>query len=351
MKFNEKLMELRKKEGLSQEELGYKLNVTRQTISKWELGQTTPEMDKLIEISKVFNISVDELLRENEETVNVDSSIDDGVIKNEKKNNKMYIIVLIAFIIVIACIVIKIISYFTSYNLFKKSADKALDQVDQVLGTQETEEIGGETLNFIQKLFKLANNDIDEQLEKQNSENKDNLNEIFNKNLKSYTGSQSGSDVKELLEKIIEINKTEDKKVTLKYNEIETQDTEELLNTKINMKDSSKFEVVVDYDDEKYINKVTLIRVYTSSEINDFNRNLEFYGGGTTSYVHKILDLIITSNKKEERKITVKYNQIETQDENEIRNIKRDFNNYKEVDISYEYDQNGFIVKATIENL
>ena len=45
MKFNEKLINLRKKAGLSQEELGYKLNVTRQTVSKWELGQTTPEMN------------------------------------------------------------------------------------------------------------------------------------------------------------------------------------------------------------------------------------------------------------------------------------------------------------------
>ena len=66
MKFNEKLINLRKKAGLSQEELGYKLNVTRQTVSKWELGQTTPEMDKLIEISKIFNISVDELINESE---------------------------------------------------------------------------------------------------------------------------------------------------------------------------------------------------------------------------------------------------------------------------------------------
>ena len=66
MKFNEKLIALRKKEGLSQEELGFKLNVTRQTVSKWELGQTTPEMDKLIEIGKTFNISVDELINESE---------------------------------------------------------------------------------------------------------------------------------------------------------------------------------------------------------------------------------------------------------------------------------------------
>lgn len=62
MTFNEKIMELRKAKGFSQEELGYKLNVTRQTVSKWETGQTTPEMDKLIELSKLFGISIDELV-------------------------------------------------------------------------------------------------------------------------------------------------------------------------------------------------------------------------------------------------------------------------------------------------
>ena len=64
MKFNERLIELRKREGLSQEDLGYKLNVTRQTVSKWELGITTPEMEKLVEISKLFNVTVDELIKE-----------------------------------------------------------------------------------------------------------------------------------------------------------------------------------------------------------------------------------------------------------------------------------------------
>ena len=61
MKFNEKLLELRKKEGLSQEELADKVDVSRQTVSKWEAGQTTPEMEKLLELSKLFNISLDEL--------------------------------------------------------------------------------------------------------------------------------------------------------------------------------------------------------------------------------------------------------------------------------------------------
>ena len=58
MKFNERLLELRKKNGWSQEELGYKLDVSRQTISKWESGQTTPELEKLRTLSKIFDISV-----------------------------------------------------------------------------------------------------------------------------------------------------------------------------------------------------------------------------------------------------------------------------------------------------
>ena len=65
MKFSEKLMSLRKSKGMSQENLAEKLNVTRQTISKWELDQTTPDLNKLLEISKLFEISIDELTNKN----------------------------------------------------------------------------------------------------------------------------------------------------------------------------------------------------------------------------------------------------------------------------------------------
>ncbi len=63
MKFEEKLTALRKSRGWSQEELGEKLGVTRQTVSKWELGATTPEMEKLAAMSELFGISVDELIK------------------------------------------------------------------------------------------------------------------------------------------------------------------------------------------------------------------------------------------------------------------------------------------------
>ena len=62
MDFNNKLYELRKKKGLSQEELASRLNVSRQTISKWEVGDSTPDMEKIIAISDLFDISLDELV-------------------------------------------------------------------------------------------------------------------------------------------------------------------------------------------------------------------------------------------------------------------------------------------------
>lgn len=67
MKFNEKLVMLRKQHNLSQEQVAEKLGVARQTISKWELGETTPEMDKLIIISELYNITLDELMKEENE--------------------------------------------------------------------------------------------------------------------------------------------------------------------------------------------------------------------------------------------------------------------------------------------
>lgn len=66
MIFSEQLIYLRKQKGLSQEHLGEKIGVTRQTVSKWELGITTPEMDKLIELSNFFNISIDILVGQTE---------------------------------------------------------------------------------------------------------------------------------------------------------------------------------------------------------------------------------------------------------------------------------------------
>lgn len=62
MTFAENLMELRRQRGLSQEALGDIVDVSRQTVSKWELGLTTPELEKLVQLADYFHISIDALV-------------------------------------------------------------------------------------------------------------------------------------------------------------------------------------------------------------------------------------------------------------------------------------------------
>ena len=66
MEFNEKLQELRKKKGLTQEELAEALYVSRTAISKWESGRGYPSIDSLKEIAKYFSVTIDELLSSDE---------------------------------------------------------------------------------------------------------------------------------------------------------------------------------------------------------------------------------------------------------------------------------------------
>ncbi len=66
--FGNKLQEIRKKNGLSQEAFAEILEVSRQSVSKWESGQVYPEINKIIFISQYFNISLDELLKDAPQT-------------------------------------------------------------------------------------------------------------------------------------------------------------------------------------------------------------------------------------------------------------------------------------------
>ena len=62
MKLNEKILYYRKKAGLSQEALAAEIGVSRQAVSKWEVGDTVPELDKLVALAKAFGVATDELL-------------------------------------------------------------------------------------------------------------------------------------------------------------------------------------------------------------------------------------------------------------------------------------------------
>lgn len=64
MIFADKLIELRKRHGMSQEELADRLNVTRQSVSKWEGAQSVPDLQKVVQLSQLFEVSTDVLLKD-----------------------------------------------------------------------------------------------------------------------------------------------------------------------------------------------------------------------------------------------------------------------------------------------
>ena len=80
MKFGDKLVELRKKNGYSQEELAEKLGVSRQSVSKWESNNTYPETDKIIQIANLFECSMDDLI--NDKITDIEGSL--------RKNKNIY---------------------------------------------------------------------------------------------------------------------------------------------------------------------------------------------------------------------------------------------------------------------
>ena len=62
MKIGEKITHLRVEAGLSQEQLAEKIEVSRQSVSKWEMDQALPQIDKVLLLCEIFGISTDELL-------------------------------------------------------------------------------------------------------------------------------------------------------------------------------------------------------------------------------------------------------------------------------------------------
>ena len=133
MKFNEKLIMLRKQHNLSQEQVAEKLGVARQTISKWELGETTPEMDKLIIMSELYNITLDELMKEENEG----KVVNDPNNTNSQKLAGMTIKILKGigiFILIVAILyVFLMIIGFVAFNKIETNSDSKTT----VIQTQE----------------------------------------------------------------------------------------------------------------------------------------------------------------------------------------------------------------------
>lgn len=122
MEIGKKIMELRKKSGLSQEELAERVGVARQTISKWELGETSPDLKQSKELSKIFKVSLDEL---------TDNNIKDILVEKTSNTEKLAGLILrlmkfiVVFIIVLPILLIALRIVFK--NIYEHNAGRLMN--------------------------------------------------------------------------------------------------------------------------------------------------------------------------------------------------------------------------------
>ncbi len=96
MEIGNKLSQLRKLAGMTQEEFAEKLSVSRQTISKWEKGNTLPDLESIVRVCRIFHVSLDDLLMEGE--INAKKHDDqitlDDLVKMNLHNRKMALLLI-----------------------------------------------------------------------------------------------------------------------------------------------------------------------------------------------------------------------------------------------------------------
>lgn len=104
MNLGQRLYDLRKTKQLSQEEVADKLNVSRQTVSKWETDQSTPDFDKIIPLCELYEISTDELLMGKK----IEKKIENGNNNQKEKKAQAISISILLYFISIAWIMVSI---------------------------------------------------------------------------------------------------------------------------------------------------------------------------------------------------------------------------------------------------
>lgn len=107
MQIGNKINRLRKLSGMTQEQLAEKLDVSRQTISKWESGGSSPDIDSVVKVSKIFQVSLDDLLLEGESSVTIknDERITlEDLVKINLNNRRMTLLIISGLIFIMVSI-------------------------------------------------------------------------------------------------------------------------------------------------------------------------------------------------------------------------------------------------------
>ena len=353
MSFSENLMRLRKQKGLSQGELANEIDVSRQTVSKWELGTTTPEMDKLVQLSSFFNVSVDELVnaeditsKVNNASTTVETNINTETTNNNDKKNKKGITILVVTVItglIITIITILIILLAKNFDNSKnnnttdnKSTNTRSNVVENKIENEVENKIENNTSNVV-------NNKVEEKItsSKFNSE--------------YHNGRTKGEYVEKDLSNVITNNKTNKNIIIeVKYDSRATSNPEEIAEIKKGLDLESYYEITLDYDAEGYICSYTIEAVQKNQKEKSNNAktfNFYFYRGTKTGFhIGYDLERIITSNiDNSDKQIYVKYNDIESNEKSEIKSVKGKLGTYTNYNIEFEYDEDGYINKYIIE--
>ena len=136
--FTENLKTLRKAKGLSQEELAIRLNVVRQTVSKWEKGLSVPDADLLIRIADIFEVSVSKLLGETIESERDVNAVAEQLerineqlaIKNRRSRLIWRTVAIIAAAIVTINILLIVFSFSTS--IYTTTPEIEIEQIEPI---------------------------------------------------------------------------------------------------------------------------------------------------------------------------------------------------------------------------
>ena len=158
MDINERLYELRKNNNWSQEELAEKLNVSRQTVSKWESNKTIPELEKLVKLSEIYNISLDELIKgvTSEDISKENSNKKLSKLKLFIKKHLKKIIVL-SVIIIVVCVAIFFINIARRFSIiydFSKYYKERFEVIGNTKSGTVDEHIISRDLNSFKETFK-----------------------------------------------------------------------------------------------------------------------------------------------------------------------------------------------------
>lgn len=146
--FNENLRELRKSKGFTQEELATKINVVRQTVSKWEKGLSVPDADSLQKIADVLDVEVSQLLGANIETEASKNEIAEQlsrineqlVIKNRRTKKIVTAICVILLLPLIIFMIMIILANFFYANVEETGSNEIDDSVIEYYDEEYDEE-------------------------------------------------------------------------------------------------------------------------------------------------------------------------------------------------------------------